>query len=349
MTITSDLSARETVAGLTRRRFVCGTIGVGAMILAGCGDEDRETAGTTPASDAFPVTIEHKFGVTQIPAAPKRVVSVGFNDEDFALALGLTVVGALKPTDYEYENRPWARAAMGDTKSKSIGTDKLSFEQIAALRPDLILSVYSGTTKGDYDKLSRVAPTVMQPKQFDDYAIPWQEQLLHTGRAVGRDDRAQELLEQVEDRFAKARREHPEFEGRSAVLMSLNPGKGYFAFTGPRGAFFTALGFKTPPEIVKLAGDTFSAEFSSERVRLLDQDVVIIYATRKEAEADPLFRRLDAVREGRVVYLPNGKPDLYGALNYNSPLSLPFQLDEFVPRLAAAVDGDAATAIEPIT
>ena len=112
--------------------------------------------------------------------------------------------------------------------------------------------------------------------------------------------------------------------------------------------FFTSLGFETPKEIAKLAGKGFSAKLSRERVQLLDQDVVIVFGKKEQLEDDPVFGRLDAVREGRVIYLPTGAPDLYGALNYNSPLSLPFQLDGFVPRLAGAVDGKPDTAVAPI-
>jgi iron complex transport system substrate-binding protein len=43
------------------------------------------------------------------------------------------------------------------------------------------------------------------------------------------------------------------------------------------------------------------------------------------------------VRERRVIFLdPAG--DLANALGFSSPLSLPYALDELVPRLAAALD-----------
>src|SRR5215204_6216606 len=46
----------------------------------------------TPVADAFPVTVDHKFGSTTITAEPQRVVTIGFNEQDFALALGVTPV-----------------------------------------------------------------------------------------------------------------------------------------------------------------------------------------------------------------------------------------------------------------
>ncbi len=355
MAITSDSNGPGTIGALTRRRFVLGGIGLGVVILAGCGEDVGETAGSTSTPDStatpdpFPVIMEHKFGSTTIPSDPQRIVSVGFNDEDFVFALGKTVIGSLRPTDYEYHNRPWATQELAEADPESVGSsEELLFEQIAALNPDLIIGLYAGISEGDYDLLSRIAPSVLQPERYDDYAILWQDQLRVTGRALGRQERAKELVDQLEQRFAQAREEHPDFENSSAVLMALNPGNGYYAYTGPRGAFFTSLGLTIPDEIVERAGEKFFAEYSSEQVEVFDQDVVIMYATREEAEGDPLFKSLNAVRDGRVVYLPDSA-DLYGALNYNSPLSLPFQIDGFVPRLDQAIDGDPATQIEPIT
>jgi iron complex transport system substrate-binding protein len=51
------------------------------------------------------------------------------------------------------------------------------------------------------------------------------------------------------------------------------------------------------------------------------------------------------VREDRVIYL-DLEDQLAGALGYSSPLSLPFAIEEAVPRLAAAIDGDPKTKIE---
>jgi iron complex transport system substrate-binding protein len=46
--------------------------------------------------------------------------------------------------------------------------------------------------------------------------------------------------------------------------------------------------------------------------------------------------RLDAVREGRVIYM-DVDGDFGNALGFSSPLSIPFALDQAVPQLAAVV------------
>jgi len=63
---------------------------------------------------------------------------------------------------------------------------------------------------------------------------------------------------------------------------------------------------------------------------------------RAVIEADPFVQRLDATREGRVVFLEGVLPQ---ALAFSSVLSLPFLLDGLVPMLAAAIDGDPTTEV----
>lgn len=38
---------------------------------------------------AFPVEIEHKFGTTEIPEEPERVLSLGYQEHDAIFALGV--------------------------------------------------------------------------------------------------------------------------------------------------------------------------------------------------------------------------------------------------------------------
>jgi iron complex transport system substrate-binding protein len=61
-----------------------------------------------------------------------------------------------------------------------------------------------------------------------------------------------------------------------------------------------------------------------------------VYGTEKDFEGFPLFQRLDAVREGRVIYM-DVDGDFANALGFSSPLSIPFALEQAVPQLAAAV------------
>lgn len=186
--------------------------------------------------------------------------------------------------------------------------------------------------------------------------MPWQEQTRIIGRALGRRQQAEKLVTDLEGRFAETRAAHPEFERATAAFAYNFEGKsGSFGAYGEqdlRVRFLTALGFDTVDEIDKLAGDQFFTQISGERLRLLDQDVLIMIGPtpdkRKALERTALYRRLDVVRQGRAIYL-DMFDEISGAVSFNSPLSLGFAIDELVPRLAAAVDGNPETKVAEAT
>ncbi|MDP8968954.1 MAG: iron-siderophore ABC transporter substrate-binding protein [Actinomycetota bacterium] len=325
------------------------------VTVAACGTDAGSPPAAQPSPTAeapavFPVTIQHKYGTTEIPKAPERVVSVGLTDLDPLLALGVKPVAVRDWFgDQPYATWPWAQDELGDAKPQVLPSKELNFEQIAALRPDLIVGISSGVTDQEYATLSQIAPTVAQPSAYVDYGTPWQEQTRVIGRALGREEQAEELVAEVEARFAKARNDHPEFQGKTGVVaLTGDPGT-YYPY-GPqdlRARFLTALGFELPGEIAQLAGDKFFATISRERFDLINTDLLVWIVTspaeREALENDPLYQQLDVAREGRDIFLEY--VPLGGALSFSTVLSLPFLLDQLVPQLAAAVDGNPGTGV----
>jgi iron complex transport system substrate-binding protein len=325
---------------------------------SGSPDEDRaeaETEAGGAAGNAFPVTIEHKFGSTTIEAAPERVVTVGLTDQDAVLALGVAPVGVTDWFgDHPHAVWPWAQDELGDLGNggpEIVGdVDAIGFEQIAALQPDVILAVYAGLTEDDYDTLRQIAPTVAQPGDHVDWGVPWDEQTLIVGRALGRSAEAEAAVADVEARLDAARRQHPEFDGATGLVAS--PYADTISVYAPedvRGRFLASLGFVQPPEIADLAGDGFSAELSHERTDLLDVDALIWIINSAETDIprfddEPLYAQLPVHRDRHDLFVEN-LDDLGGATSFVSVLSLPFLIDEMVPRLAAAVAGDAGATI----
>jgi iron complex transport system substrate-binding protein len=322
------------------------------LVAAGCGGgaPGPEAAPPADATGAFPVTIEHRYGSSEIPAAPQRVVTVGLTDHDTVLALGVTPV-ALTDWFGEQPNGvwPWAQELLGDAQPITLDSSDLNFEQIAGAAPDLILAVNSGLTQEQYDTLAQIAPIVAQSGDYVDYGTPWQEQTRIIGTALGRSDRAEELVTQVEAKFAATREQNPQFAGATAVI-GLTDADGNYYLYGPQDArarFLTDLGFTLKPEIAELAGDQFFTTVSAEQFDLVNADVVVwVAATQAEIDAltaNPVYRAQPAVQEGRDVFPPYDP--LGAALSYNNVLSLPFAIDRMVPLLQAAVDGDPATEV----
>jgi iron complex transport system substrate-binding protein len=303
----------------------------------------------TDNGNAFPVTIEHKFGSTTISAPSERIVTVGLTEQDVLLALGIVPVGTTEWFgEYPGAIWPWAQDKLGDTIPEVVGdAATVNFEKIATLQPDLILALYAGLTAEQYDLLTQIAPTVAQPAAYVDYGIPWQELTRTVGRAVGQAEQAAALVTEVENRFAQERAEHPEFVGANAVTATPYEGIWVYGSEDVRGRFLTALGFELPAGLDEITGAEFGGNLSLERIDLLDVDVIVwLDATPGEGPlGEPLYQKLAVYSEGREIFLNSFNDELGGATSFVSVLSLPFQLDGLVPMLSAAVDGDPNTVV----
>ena len=191
----------------------------------GCCVPEASTASAAAASGAASTdaaaarTIEHKYGSTTVEGIPERVISVGYNDQDAILALGVIPVGIRDwYGDQPYAVWPWAQDELGDATPEVLSGSGINFEQVASLQPDLIVGISSGMTEEEYNTLSEIAPTIPQSGEFVDYGVPWQEQQRVIGQALGREAEAEQLVADVEARFAAARAENPQWEGAGGVV-----------------------------------------------------------------------------------------------------------------------------------
>ncbi|NEE04627.1 iron-siderophore ABC transporter substrate-binding protein [Phytoactinopolyspora halotolerans] len=323
----------------------------GILLVAGCGSDDADDSrdGADTESDAragegesFPVTIEHTYGSTTVSEQPERVATVGLMDQDALLALGIVPVAT---TEWFGEQPgaiwPWAtdelEALGGETPVVVGASDEINFEGIAAREPDLILALYSGITEEDYQRLTEIAPTVAHPEGQVDYGIGWEELTRTAGQAVGMPDEAEALIEDVQARFETARAEHPEFAGATAVMAT--PYEGVFVYgpEDPRSRFLSLLGFELPDGLAEVTGDEFGANLSEEQADLLDVDTIVwIDPGDVDQLGGPLYQSLPVHTEGREVFVESADP-LGAATSFVTVLSLPFLLDELVPKLADAV------------
>lgn len=330
---------------MSTRTKLAAVAAAAALALTACGGGAAGGGATSPtgasSSGAFPVTVEHKYGTTEIAAEPTRVVTLGLSDQEPVLALGVKPVGVVDWfKERPYGNWPWTKPLWGDTQPEIVGErDEYNLEKVAALKPDLIVAVYSGMNQEQYDTLSKIAPVVAQPKGFVDYGAPWQDQTKHIAKALGKSDKAQELIDGVAERFADAKAAHPEWSGKTAVVAdSFKPGEySAFAPTDPKAIFMRELGFTLVDEIGALAGEKNVAQFSEERFDLLDADRLVWLtsdvAAQERVKAVPAYQRLEVVAEKRDLFLTYMDPPIGAAMSFNTVLSVPYGIDQVVPLL----------------
>ncbi|MFL1377053.1 iron-siderophore ABC transporter substrate-binding protein [Nocardiopsis protaetiae] len=339
---------------LSRRALLAGTAGALGLAATGCGrGRDDADPGASAGRGGYPLTVEHTFGATEIPAEPQRIVTVGLTDVDAVLALGAgpRLVGVTNfYEEFEHGVWPWAQNMLGGAAPEVMPRpegDRPNLELIAALEPDLVVGLYSGLTREDYDALSVLAPTVAQLGGFPDWGAPWDEMTLAIGRALNREEEAAGLVFGVEARFAEARTAHPQFQGASAVVAEqFDQTFVVRSPTDPRTRFLEALGFELPAEIAELTGDSDAAPLPEEDFELLDRDLLLWNAgfspgLREDLAGHRVYQSLEAVARGRELIVDDVV--VSGALTWSTVLSLPYALEQLVPRIAAAVDGDPAT------
>jgi iron complex transport system substrate-binding protein len=327
-----------------KRRLAALAAGLLLATVAACGSSSSDTAAAPAASGsasaAFPVTIDHKFGSTTIPRKPERIVTVGWNDQDFVLSLGEVPVST-REWFTQYPTYPWVASKLNGRKLPTFSAE-INYEAILKAKPDLILAIYETINKETYEKLSQIAPTVIQSSAYPDEETPWDVQTLTTGKALGKEAEARALVGKVKAKIDAVKAADPQIAGK-VLVEDYGPEKGdhwLIPAKDPRRALFDALGFQAQAT----AGDV-----SEERVDLLDRDVLFINgATKADMLKSAVFSRLKVVRQDRAIYTSFDTP-LSGALSYSGPDALLYALDVLAPALKAATDGNPATAVPDLS
>ena len=204
-------------------------------------------ASATVAAEVFPVTIKHAFGETTIAKSPERIVTWGLSSQDALIALGKVPVGmpTFRSEGFDHDILPWTAegiAALGGAEPFIFdnATD-VPIEQIAALKPDLILAVHSGISAEDYGRLSQIAPVVAYPGEA--WTTTWQDVITITGRAIGKPAEGEALVADLKQFVLDQAAARPEMAGKSFVtLIDYNNEIGIHSAADTRASFLASAG-----------------------------------------------------------------------------------------------------------
>jgi iron complex transport system substrate-binding protein len=188
-TIRRPKTALPAIDDVTRREFLFGAAGL-LILPAACGDGGNEGSGRTR-------TFEHAVGESEVPVRPRRVASLhdtmvtyplldlGFEPAASAGIEGEIRAGENYVSDLEF---------LGQVTEPNI-------ERIAALEPDLI-SGLEANNAAQYDRLSRIAPTVLMEDAPKRSLFDFHRRLADL---VGRMPEYDELVARVDRRTASLR------------------------------------------------------------------------------------------------------------------------------------------------
>ncbi|MGW3480476.1 ABC transporter substrate-binding protein [Rhodococcus indonesiensis] len=280
-------STRDTGSGNT-------DVATGGRLFA-TADEETAKLGSDTEPGRFPRVVTHALGETEIAAEPQRVVVLDGGELDDVLSLGLTPVGIASP-----EGAAEQPSYLADrlTDVADVGTiNNLDLEAIGALRPDLILGSKLRADKM-YSQLSAIAPTVFSIRP----GFPWKENFLLVADALGREEKAESVLNDYQTRADEVRES---IQGDPSIsLVRFMSGRirlyGNLSFIG---VILQDVGLRRPP-VQDL--DELAAEVSPETITEADGDWIFYSSYGRETDeaavvGGPLWSSLPAVRQGRAV------------------------------------------------
>lgn len=326
------------------------SLGLTACSTGNGDSHDAETAVSSADPDAFPVTIEHAFGSTTIKSEPTRVATLGWSDQDAAIALGVAPVGATKLTwgGNDHGSSDWFDAELANIDAEQPerydDSDGAPIEEIAQLEPDVILASNSGITKKEYTKLSKIAPVVPYPDA--PWTTSWQTSLDMVGKALGRNDQGAQILDETESAIADAKEEYPQIVDKTLVFGYLTAADmstiGIYGPEDPRLSLMHDLGMKDAPIVNKVVDDDeFYGTISAERASSVNSDVFLTWSEKpddmKKFSDNTLLGSIPAIDRGHA-YAEEDKAVALAVTN-PTPLSIPYVVEHFVPQVAKVAEG----------
>ncbi len=307
---------------ITRRGFLAGGAGLLALGMASCGGD----GGASGDNDARTRTAATPRGRVEIPSDPQRVLTAYTHDLANALVLGLSVIAGPGETGQPGSSFPqYLRDMFGeelDGVTRIAYQPELNFEQIASLKPDVILSGMFGNLDLGYERLEEIAPTVTyRYSEGEGFSIvPWRRVLRQNGEQFAREAAAEEWISRFEERAADLReRLAPDWSGATYAIVE--PYEDQVYIYGPEGGHTAKtlseeVGLTLAESASNLLADAGrltqgGAEISLERVGDIDADVLFVPVSAnpdgtpnrsgiESLSERPLWSRLPAVRAGQV-------------------------------------------------
>lgn len=315
-----------------------------ALVVAGCGSSSSG-GGSSASTTAAVREIKNSYGVTKVSGTPTRVVTLGWGTTEAALAVGVRPVAIPRASGVGEDAQgylPWVAQwyeKNGGPRPTLLNTDAdIPYEDIIKAKPDLILATEAGLTKDQYNKLSKIAPTISHPGE--PWGTNWLDIITISGEGLNKAAEAKKVVAGLNAETAKAAAAHPEFSGKSITALTWEEGTLYVHQpSDPRVQLLGELGFKVDTSVSGLiSGDT--NKLSLENTDKITSDMVVMYygtdqlrQSFEKTSAAQAMKQFSAGTVASVVGAAN-----VAAVSPPTALSWPWVIQPFTATLATAAD-----------
>ncbi|RQM98993.1 iron citrate ABC transporter substrate-binding protein [Staphylococcus warneri] len=270
------------------------------------GSDDSKNKSASKAG----VEIKHAEGTTKVPKHPKRVVVLEYSFVDALASLDVKPVGVADDNKKERIIKP-LRDKIGNYTS--VGARKQpNLEEISKLKPDLIIAD-SNRHKGIYKDLNKIAPTI-ELKSFDGNYDDNIDAFKTISKVLGKEDQGKKRLKEHDKKIAEYKKDI-KFDKDEKVLPAVAAKSSFLGHPSESyvGQFLTQLGFKEAlsPDVTKGLSKYLKGpylEMNSETLSDVNPGRMFIMTdkaspdepTFKKMQKDPVWKKLDAVKNNRV-------------------------------------------------
>lgn len=299
---------------------------VGLAACSSSSDDESSTSASAENSTSTE-TVEHAYGSTEVPVNPENAISFSQAWSDSFAALGHPVSTEVISSVFT-DGVPWSTEAAAETITNTGGggnaIESFGLEEIAATDPDVILAGYV-PDQATYDALSEIAPTVatVGTGKVDD----WREVTTAAGRVLEEQDRAEEVVADVDERMAQVSEQYPAVEDATYAYAAYSEGS-FSVISSPDDAanrFFTDLGMDLAAEDIEGEANARGIAVSAENISLLDMDLLAVWVRGERPDEIAGWSSLPSVENGTAAELESAAATALGA---PTALSIPWLLDE---------------------
>lgn len=291
--------------------------------------EASENAAVTPLQveeTVYPYTYTDGEGrKITIEKQPLKVAINYLPHWETLILLGVMPVGT---TSAEHYIKTWDALQGYDLSSVTdLGDTDINLELLAGLEPDIILQ--QSYNKESVENLEKIAPVVVFGPQVK---MDWRYSLREIGKVVGKAQKAEEVIAEVDQKLADARiKLQEEYTGKTVMLMSLmGEDKYYCAYRPDLYDSKTGLGLNVPEgfpssEQYEQVSMEALAEMNPDYlfVNVFDGDEAYLEELNNN---NSVWKSLKAVKDGHVYRLD-------GSGHAASAISTVYTVDTIIDKL----------------